>query len=230
MDENLKLRISRQDALAPYKKLQESDCVVIGNGAVGRQVALQLASLGVKSLKLWDFDTVEIENLSPQGYKEDQLKKNKAEATASDCLNLNSSLKNGLSIENRRFAKSDFRELAGKYAFICVDSIDTRQNIYESAIKGKAKWIGDTRVAGEMIRIISEDEPVEDSQYKNTLFSEQEAFSGSCHAKMTNYSANIASGLVVGKFAQKLRGTLPSFTDHNFDLLSWDLFETIKNK
>jgi sulfur carrier protein ThiS adenylyltransferase len=41
---------------------------VIGVGAIGRQVALQLAALGVPDLSLYDPDTVAVENLAPQGY------------------------------------------------------------------------------------------------------------------------------------------------------------------
>jgi len=223
-EEELKLRNSRQETLAPYEKLKNSECVVVGSGAVGRNVAKQLASLGVKSLQIWDHDTVEIENLAPQGYNENQLKKNKAEVTGEDCVLLNSSL--DLKTENRRFARSDYKNLMGKFVFLCVDSIDTRKHIYDSAIKAGAKWIGDTRVAGEVIRIITETNPKVDSKYSTTLFNESEVFVGSCHAKMFTPGAMVAAGAVVAKFTQALRESLDAFTDHNINLSDWDLFET----
>jgi len=41
---------------------------VIGVGAIGRQVALQLASIGVRRLQLVDFDAVDLTNVTTQGY------------------------------------------------------------------------------------------------------------------------------------------------------------------
>ena len=52
-------RFSRQTELVPRTKLKELTATVIGVGAIGRQVALQLAALGVPRLQLIDFDTVE---------------------------------------------------------------------------------------------------------------------------------------------------------------------------
>lgn len=229
-DELLKLRNSRQEGLAPSEKLKLSDCVVVGAGAVGRNVCKQLASMGVKTLQIWDHDTVEVENLAPQGYNENQLKKNKAEATGEDCIALNVNMANGITVKNRKFAKSDGKLLAAKHVFMCVDSIDTRKNIYEAAVKAGATWIGDARVAGEIIRVISENKPEKDGKYSKTLFEQSEAFEGSCHQKMVNYGAYIASGALVGKFAQSLREAIPSFTDHNLNMMGWDLFETEEPK
>lgn len=229
-NEKLKLRNSRQEALAPLEKLKASDCVVIGAGAVGRNVCKLLASMGVNKLQIWDHDTVEMENLAPQGYNENQLKKNKAEATGEDCISLNSNLAKNITVKNRRFAKSDAKALAGKHVFMCVDSIDTRKNIYEAAVKSGANWIGDARVAGEIIRVISESKPEKDGKYSKTLFEQSEAYEGSCHQKMVNYGAYTASGALVGKFAQSLREVIPSFSDHNLNMMGWDLFETEEPK
>jgi sulfur carrier protein ThiS adenylyltransferase len=53
-------RFARQSQLVPQDKLALLDVTVVGVGAIGRQVALQLASLGVPRLRLVDFDTVEL--------------------------------------------------------------------------------------------------------------------------------------------------------------------------
>jgi tRNA A37 threonylcarbamoyladenosine dehydratase len=49
-------RFARQAGLVPREQLAQLDVTVIGVGAIGRQVALQLASLGVQKLQLIDFD------------------------------------------------------------------------------------------------------------------------------------------------------------------------------
>ena len=45
-------RFVRQAELVPADKLGEVTATVIGVGAIGRQVALQLASIGVRRLRL----------------------------------------------------------------------------------------------------------------------------------------------------------------------------------
>ena len=49
-------RFARQADLVPQDPLNTLTATVIGVGAIGRQVALQLASLGVPNLRLLDFD------------------------------------------------------------------------------------------------------------------------------------------------------------------------------
>jgi molybdopterin/thiamine biosynthesis adenylyltransferase len=55
---------------------------VIGIGAIGRQVALQLAAIGVRRLQLVDFDRVDDTNITTQGYFETDIGRPKVQATA----------------------------------------------------------------------------------------------------------------------------------------------------
>src|SRR6266478_3979455 len=59
----------RQRSIVPPERLAACHALVIGVGAIGRQVALQLAALGIPLLLLYDHDTVAEENLAPQGYR-----------------------------------------------------------------------------------------------------------------------------------------------------------------
>ena len=61
-------RADRQRDLVPPERLAACQAVVIGVGAVGRQVALQLTAMGISSMLLIDHDEVAVENLAPQGY------------------------------------------------------------------------------------------------------------------------------------------------------------------
>ena len=63
----------RQLDLVPPERLASCHAVVIGVGAIGRQVALQLAALGAPKLTLFDHDLVEPANLAPQGYLPEDL-------------------------------------------------------------------------------------------------------------------------------------------------------------
>ncbi|WP_417851779.1 ThiF family adenylyltransferase [Thalassoglobus sp.] len=75
-------RFTRQQELVPMEKLKNLKVTVIGVGAIGRQVAIQLASIGARSIQLIDFDTVEPTNITTQGYFEANLGRSKVEATA----------------------------------------------------------------------------------------------------------------------------------------------------
>ena len=75
-------RFARQAALVPRDAAAALHVTVIGVGAVGRQAALQLASLGVGRLQLIDFDRVEPTNVTTQGYRTRELGQLKVAATA----------------------------------------------------------------------------------------------------------------------------------------------------
>src|ERR1700687_3805688 len=122
-------RATRQRDLVPPARLAACHAVVIGVGAIGRQVALQLAALGIPLLILYDHDSVEEVNLAPQGYRPDQVSHAKVDATAGDCRNLNPQVH--VIPKQERFRRSTARQLtvggSSLVVFVCVDSIVTRR-------------------------------------------------------------------------------------------------------
>ena len=78
-------RFSRQTDLVPRDKLKDLMATVIGVGALGGQVALQLAALGVPKLQLIDFDRVEETDVTTQGYDFEDIGQLKVDATAGGC-------------------------------------------------------------------------------------------------------------------------------------------------
>jgi hypothetical protein len=76
-------RFTRQAELVPQEKLSHLAVTVIGVGAIGRQVALQLAAIGVRRLQLIDFDRVDATNVTTQGYRASEIGQLKVEAAAS---------------------------------------------------------------------------------------------------------------------------------------------------
>ncbi len=75
-------RFIRQRDLIARDKLTAVSVTVIGVGAIGRQVAVQLASLGVAKLQLVDFDRVESHNITTQGYHASDISQPKVIATS----------------------------------------------------------------------------------------------------------------------------------------------------
>ena len=75
-------RFARQQDLVPAERLAELVVTVIGVGAIGRQVALQLAAIGARRLQLVDFDRVDDTNITTQGYLLDDIGQPKVDATS----------------------------------------------------------------------------------------------------------------------------------------------------
>lgn len=219
---DLRQRDVRQREIVPPHRLNECHGVVIGVGAIGRQVALQLAAIGVPRLTLFDHDSVQIDNLAPQGYLAEDLTCCKVEATARHCLRINPDIQVFPIAE--RFKRSTARKLPTDrqmVVFLCVDSIQGRHLIWE-AVRPTASLVVDGRMSAEVVRVLAMSSPADDIYYATTLFQQEEAYQGSCTAKATIYTANIAAGFMVGQFTRWLR-RMPVDPDITLNLLAMDL-------
>lgn len=212
----LENRDLRQRDIVPPERLAQCSASVIGCGAIGRQVALQLTAMGIPWLQLIDFDTVEEVNLAPQGFLQDDLGRPKVEAVGDSCHQINPMLE--LYELNERFRKS--MEL-GNVLFVCVDSIQTRQHIWD-AVKDRVNFYVDGRMSAEVVRILTVADEDSSQHYPGTLFQPEEAQAGACTAKSTIFTANIAAGLMLEQFSRWLR-MLPVDKDLQINLLASEL-------
>jgi sulfur carrier protein ThiS adenylyltransferase len=209
-------RYSRQMDIVPAKRIAACKATVIGVGAIGRQVALQLAAMGMTWLQLIDFDVVEESNLASQGYLEDDLDRPKVQATADLCQQVNDHLE--VHEVNDRFKRG---MAVGNTLFSCVDKIDVRRLIWD-AVKDRAVFYCDGRMSAEVLRVLTACDAESRKHYPTTLFSADEAFVGPCTAKTTIYCANIAAGLMLAQFTKYLR-QLPIESDIQLNLLASEL-------
>jgi len=209
-------RYSRQRDIVPIERISQCKATVIGVGAIGRQVALQLTAIGIPWLQLVDHDSVEISNLASQGYLQKDLSRPKVDATGDLCRQINHALQLYVSFE--RFKRSvDISNVV----FVCVDSIQTRTLIWD-AVKDKVVFLSDGRMAAEVLRVLTVSDSQSKEYYPTTLFGSAEAFIGSCTAKTTIYCANIAAGFMLAQFTKYLR-QLPIEQDIQVNLLASEL-------
>ena len=206
----------RQRDIVPPEKLAGCRCTVIGVGAIGRQVALQLAAMGVPQIQLVDFDNVEDVNLACQGYLEEDLGEPKVEATADVCRQLNSQIE--VQVLAQRFRRS---QPIGNIVFSCVDSIATRQTIWE-AVRDRTSLFVDGRMAAEVLRVLAVHDQASAEHYPTTLFAAEQAYAGACTPRSTIFTANIAAGLMLSRLARWLR-RLPVEPDITLNLLTDEL-------
>src|SRR5262249_32668830 len=135
-------RFVRQADLVPQAALANLDISVTGVGAIGRQIALQLASLGARNLQLVDFDVVELTNVTTQGYLLADLGQPKVEAAAKAIGAIDPAIQ--LELVNDRY-RPILR--TGAAVFCCVDSITTRAAIWR-AVSQRCEFWGDGRMLG----------------------------------------------------------------------------------
>jgi sulfur carrier protein ThiS adenylyltransferase len=202
-------RFQRQSGLVPAERLSQISVTVIGVGAIGRQVALQLAAIGTPRIQLVDFDTVELTNITTQGYRRQDLGANKVEATAKAIQEMDDSIQVEMIPDRFRLSHS-----IGEVIFCCVDSISARAAIWRSINRTCEFWT-DGRMLGESIRILTATKKYGRDKYAETLFPQREAQTGSCTSRSTIYAASIAAGLMVHQFSRWMRGIS---LDHDMSL------------
>ena len=209
-------RYSRQADIVPRERIMDCKATVIGVGAIGRQVAIQLTAIGVPHLQLIDFDNVEISNLASQGYLQKDLQRPKVDVTAEFVREINYDLHVEVLLD--RFKRST---PVGNYVFCCVDKIETRKHIWDT-IKDKVNFFVDGRMSAEVLRVITACDEKSRDYYPQTLFTAEQAQAGPCTAKTTIYCANIAAGFMLAQFTKYLR-LLPVDHDIQVNLLASEI-------
>ena len=209
-------RYSRQADIVPRERIMDCKATVIGVGAIGRQVAIQLTAIGVPHLQLIDFDCVEISNLASQGYLQKDLERPKVDATAEFVRQINNDLHVEVLLD--RFKRST---PVGNCVFCGVDKIEIRRLIW-NAVKDKVSFFVDGRMSAEVLRVITACDEKSRQYYPQTLFTAEQAQAGPCTAKTTIYCANIAAGFMLAQFTKYLR-LLPVDPDIQINLLASEL-------
>ena len=209
-------RFSRQGDLVPRTKLTGLTATVIGVGAIGRQVAIQLAALGVPRLQLIDFDVVEDTNVTTQGYDFEDIGQLKVDATAGAVQRIDP-LIDVDAVPDRYRSRIEI----GDVVFCCVDSISARSAIWRS-VSRKCRFWCDGRMLGEIIRVLAVADADSRRHYPTTLFRQSEAQAGRCTAHGAIYTASIAAGLMTHQFTRWLRD-LPVDPDVSLNLPAMEL-------
>ena len=212
-------RFLRQRDLVPRQPLEAEQVTVLGVGAIGRNVALQLASIGVRNLTLIDFDHVDETNITTQGYRQRDLGIPKVEATRKALLEIDPTLE--VTLIEDRFRT---RHPLGSTVFCCVDSISDRQTIWRQA-GHKVRFWSDGRMLGEVIRVLTVAEFEGREAYSRSFFAQAEAEPGRCTSRSTIYTASLAAGLMVHQFCRWLRGIRPQ-GDFTLNLLAGEFTVT----
>jgi len=192
--------LTRHADLLPWENLGLS-IAIIGAGAVGSQVALCLAKLGFDDIHVYDFDTVDEENMNCQWYGPEDIGKLKA-----DCLFHQVYRMTGTEINThaRRVEAGSGLEGMPDIVICAVDSMKARAELWD-AFGRAAKWWIDPRMSAEeaLIYTVNPRDRAECQRYVKTLYSDEESVQESCTAKATMYCAMMLAGHVA-KFVKDI--------------------------
>lgn len=218
-------RTTRYSDLITPDQLKNTHITVVGCGAIGRQVALQLASTGFQSFTLFDPDTVSEVNLGTQGWAPDQIGWTKVSVLYKDMLKVNPAVEGPTAIFTRKLMLGDLKYNAGthtpaegRHVVVCaVDSLAARREIFGMAMAESTAekpvfdlWV-DARMSAEEFEIYNV-VPTKESA-KIYLKSLDPAVgpplnAGTCTLRSTFYCASIAAGMLVSQIIHSLRGDM----------------------
>jgi sulfur carrier protein ThiS adenylyltransferase len=154
----------------------------------------------VFELQLIDFNSVELTNVTTQGYLANDVGKSKVAAAAEAIRRIDRTAE--VEAVQDRFRP---KQTIGDAVFCCVDSISARGAVWRS-VNSRCEFWSDGRMVGEVIRVLTVSDVSEREHYASTLFVQSEAQRGSRTSRSTIYAATIAAGLMVHQFTRWLRG------------------------
>lgn len=179
---------------------------IIGAGATGSYLALQLAKLGVLDLHVWDFDKIEEHNLANQLYGPEHIGMPKVEA-------LSAVIKMQADIEIKAHNEKVVDQRLSGHIFLLTDTMSSRQEIFKNCIRFKphVEAMYETRMGVTIseIRTISPVDPVEVEGWEGDWFPDEEEIvnPSDCGARTTiGATASSLANHATWQFLKKVAG------------------------
>lgn len=195
---------SRQLSLIDPSQIGKKSISIIGVGATGSYVALQLAQMGWGDspqgqgiLKVWDGDVVEEHNLANQAYDRNHIGMPKVMALADVVMR-----KCGFAIETHNEMVVNQNDVRSTYIFLLTDTMASRKEIFENCLKYSfnTDLVIETRMGIDKGRVYAFDpnNPIEVEEWQKTLYTDDQAEVSACGASASIIPTvyNIASRAV----------------------------------
>jgi hypothetical protein len=185
-------RFLRQRNVFDPTEKQET-ITIIGAGNIGSLVGWGVAKMGMKSILVYDFDSVEEHNLSSQFYSVEDVGKLKTE-----CLrkHLKEFTGTEIMIDGKFINQPVFGVL-----ILAVDSMEERKRIVESISKNPPKLIIDGRMGGNTIEVYCAKTPAE---YQRSWTAHTESVP--CSARYISYTSLLIAGIITDQVKRYLNG------------------------
>lgn len=163
----------------------KNDIHIIGVGATGSFVAMELARMGCPVINIYDFDDVEIHNIPNQYYDTGDLGKLKAEALTDKLRLINPDIT--VNVGKEAVTPEDISKMSG-YVFLLVDSMKVRKELWEAAKANKDLInVWESRLGSDQARVYSL--PIEEgkdySKYEQDFYDDDNAEMSACGTSIT---------------------------------------------
>lgn len=192
----MKLNILRHESVFCAESFGNKRIDVIGVGATGSYVTMQLAKLGISNIHVWDYDKVEDYNLPNQLFGMDHIDKLKVEALK-DIIKATTGTE--ITVHNE---KVDGTQELGEVVFLLTDTMDSRKQIFDKGLQYKlrTKLVIETRMDADngRVYVINPCSRTHVEEWKKTLYTDQEATVSLCGTTVTvGPTAEYLAGLAV---------------------------------
>jgi molybdopterin/thiamine biosynthesis adenylyltransferase len=211
-------------------KLSAASIAVVGAGALGNHVCLGLIGLGIGTIKIFDFDQIEPDNLNRQSlFCEADITKNKAETLAERLKERNSSLMI-VGIEEK-IDDDNIEDLFRRINLVidCVDLISVRRILSRFCLEKNIPLIhGGISWLGGQTAILTRTTPCINCIYPESEQLQERNEITSCTRKpeaSVVYTSQIIAGIMVEN-VRKILMPLPDDPPHTGQLLKYDTRQT----
>src|SRR3989344_1112514 len=177
---------------------------VIGCGAVGSRIAMELGKLGISNLHLWDGDVVAGHNVANQLYALADIGRRKVEALA-EAISAATGLSPTVHCEH-----IEQSQILGDAVFLAVDTMAARKAIFKDCLhlKFTTKVVIEVRMGVEEVRVYGFNPRfrAEVLAWQETLVDDEMTVESACGARTTvGATAGITACLAVHRFLQWYR-------------------------
>lgn len=179
-------------------RVRAEHVTILGAGGAGRQLALQLVSLGITKLTVVDPSRVMRRYIPFEGYRADDVGLPKVDCIGDICHQAQPSLDYaGLQVAYRTV------DVVGTSVFCCASNWPERKQLW-SKVQGTCRFLCDVRLDGETLRILTATDESSRHRFATTLAREAAKVG---HASPSLIStAGLAASLAVHQFTRYLRG------------------------
>ena len=163
----------------------KNDIHIIGVGATGSFVAMELARMGCPVINIYDFDDVEQHNIPNQYYDVNDIGKDKVVALEAKLKLINPDITVNISTE--KVTAEDMSKMSG-YVFLLVDSMKVRKELWEAA-KTNTNIINvwESRLGSDQARVYSlkKKKGKDYSKYEQDFYDDDNAEMSACGTSIT---------------------------------------------
>jgi len=193
--------------------LKDVEFHIVGCGAIGSSVAMQLVRLGADNFYLYDFDKVEIPNIGVSQYNEQDVGLPKVGALINHMKRVNVMIK----VEGQVNKFESYGGTKDGILILGLDSMKARRDIVKSLVECpyKPNIVIDGRMGAEHYQQYIYNN-ITMSQYDKNWYSDDDSDPEPCTRKATSYCSNM-SGSFIANAAKNIVMKQPYFREVTFN-------------